>query len=100
MATERGGYDLQDRDMLSVGHVNVFQPLVRADLEAGEHIRDIDITSHYLNICAHLPLCSDHPTRLLGPEIDRPRLDPKHPVRMTVRVVNRAVKPARGGVRS
>jgi hypothetical protein len=56
------GYDLPtlsdvmgDRDMFSGGHVNVFQPLVRADTDEGEHIRCIDITSHYPNICAHYP---------------------------------------------
>jgi hypothetical protein len=64
-----------DRDMFYGGHVNVFQPLVRADAEAGEHIRYIDITFHYPNICAHYPLCTGHPTRLLGPEIDRRRDD-------------------------
>jgi hypothetical protein len=86
MAVDRGGYDLEvlsnimgDRDMFFGGHVNVFQPLVRVDTEAGEHIRYINITSHYANICAHLPLRTGHPTRLLGPEIDRRRLDPKHP---------------------
>jgi hypothetical protein len=61
------------------GHVNVFQPLVRAHVEAGEHMRYIDITSHCPNICAHYPLCTGHPQRLLGPEIDRARSDPRHP---------------------
>jgi hypothetical protein len=86
MKTLRKGYDLRvlsdimgDRDMFFDGHVNVFQPLVRADVEAGEHIRYIDITSHYPNICAHMPLCAGHPQRFLGPEIDRTRLEPKHP---------------------
>jgi hypothetical protein len=68
-----------DRDMFFGGHVNVFQPLVRADAEQGEHIRYIDITSHYPNICAHYPLCTGHPQRLLGPEIDRNRLDSRNP---------------------
>jgi hypothetical protein len=68
-----------DRDMFFGGHVNVFQPLVRANLEAEEHVRYIDITSHYPNICANYTLCMGHPTRLLGPEIDVRRLDPAHP---------------------
>jgi hypothetical protein len=68
-----------DRDMFFGGHVNVLQPLVRADVEAGELMRHIDITSHYPNICAHVPLCTGHPIRLLGPGIDHQRLDPKHP---------------------
>jgi hypothetical protein len=80
MTRDHKGFDLDimsnimgDRDMFYGGHVNVFQPLVRADVDAGEHIRYIDI------ICAHYQLCTGHPTRLLGPEIDRRRLDPKHP---------------------
>jgi hypothetical protein len=52
------------------GHVNVFQPLIRANLDEGEHVRYIDIPSHYPNICAHSMLCTGNPTRLLGPEID------------------------------
>jgi hypothetical protein len=37
------------------GHANVFQPLVRANLDVGEHIRYIDITSRYPNIGAITP---------------------------------------------
>jgi hypothetical protein len=54
--------------MLFGGHVNVFQPLVRANLDEGEHVRYIDITPHYLNLCALSILCTGHPTRLLGQE--------------------------------
>jgi hypothetical protein len=31
-------------------------------LDAGEHIRYIDITSHYSNICANHNLCAGHPS--------------------------------------
>jgi hypothetical protein len=55
--------------------VDVFQPLIRANLDEREHVRYIDITSHYSNICAHSMLYTANPTRLLGPEIDRSRLD-------------------------
>jgi hypothetical protein len=48
-------------------------------VDAGEHVRYIDITSHYPNICANCTLRMDHPIHLLGPEIVIRRLDQAYP---------------------
>lgn len=72
---------MTDRDVFFGGRVEAFQNLCIADLDKGEEIRYIDVVSHYPNICAFYRLCTGHPQRLLGPEIDMARLDPAHPHR-------------------
>ena len=72
---------MSDRDVFFGGRVEVFDNLSIANLEAGEEIKYIDVVSHYPHICAFMPLCSGHPQRLLGPEIEKERLHPQNPNR-------------------
>lgn len=72
---------MSDRDVFFGGRVEVFDNMSIANLEAGEEIRYIDVVSHYPNICAFYRLCTGHPQRLLGPEINPHRLKPENPDR-------------------
>lgn len=72
---------MTDRDIFYGGRVEVFDNMNIADVEAGEEIKYIDVVSHYPHICAFKRLCTGHPLRLLGPEIDLDRLQPDNPNR-------------------
>lgn len=72
---------MTDRDVFFGGRVEVFDHLSVADLEKGEEIKCIDVVFHYPNICAFHKLCTGHPGRLLGPEINLQQLDPANPNR-------------------
>lgn len=67
---------MRDCDVFYGGRVEVFRNLSQADLDYGEEISYIDVVSHYPNICAFHRLCTGHPEKLLGDDIDLTRLVP------------------------